>query len=131
MLERRGQLLTSSASVKQKSESGCPSLLSSKRKEPKRLPLPPSRGWPTHGFCSSVVAGSSGAFLPGRIKLTEILIITTNWMKAKKKLSIDGLVKSIHQARPSLSQVNEGSKFMRSVLRNRFGLTLSAKRFRL
>lgn len=62
MLERRGQLLTSSVSVKQKSESGCPSLLSSKRKEPKRLPLPPSRGWPTHGFCSSVVAGSSGAF---------------------------------------------------------------------
>ena len=51
-----------------------------------------------------------------RIKLTEILIITTNWMKAKKKLSIDELVKSIHQARPSLSQVNEGSKFMRSVL---------------
>ena len=130
MLERRGQLLTSSASVKQKSESGCPSLLSSKRKEPKRLPLPPSRGWPTL-LMDFVQVSLLAVRALSRIKLTEILIITTNWMKAKKKLSIDELVKSIHQARPSLSQVNEGSKFMRSVLRNRFGLTLSAKLFRL
>lgn len=95
-----------------KSESGCPSLPISKRKSQSNFPSLFMRftySWFLFRFhcwqfnCFTTMTS---------YYLNEFLSITINWMKVKKKLSIGRLVKSIHQARPSLPQVSKRSKFM-------------------